>query len=154
MYNNGLTDPELAEIHNLFKLNLNMFLADILESDLFQTEDKGDYYIIYPLFYCDEIITDGDAIIEGSYKIICSKTYSNIFIFDSKTTLGTDKMYTIKQYGRPNKYLIFIYYQNTMEPCRNTVFTIIDDTDSKQFITDELGYCLFETDIEDFRVVL
>jgi len=41
-----------------------------------------------------------------------------------------------------------------MEPCRNTVFTIIDDTDSKQFITDELGYCLFETDIEDFRVVL
>lgn len=154
MYNNGLTDSELCELHNLFKLNINMFLADILESDLFQTEDKGDYYIIYPLFYCDRITTDGDAIIEGSYKIICNKTYSNIFIFDSETTLGTDKMYTIKQYGNSNKYLIFIYYQNTLEPCRNTAFSITNDTDSKQFMTDELGYCLFETDMNEFTVVL
>lgn len=154
MYNNGLTDTELSELHNIFKLNLNMFLTDILESDLFEAEDKGDYYVIYPLFYCDEIYSDGDAIIEGSYKIVCSKTYSNIFIFDSETTLGIDKMYTIKQYSSSNKYLIFIYYQNTLEPCRETVFTITDDTDSKQFITDELGYCIFETDIEDFRVVL
>ncbi len=154
MYNNGLTDTELAELHNIFKLNLNMFLRDILESDLFETQDKGDYYVIYPLFYCDEIITDGDAIIEGSYKIACGKTYSNIFIFNSETSIGTDKMYTIKQYGTSNKYLMFIYYQNTLEPCRNTAFIISDDTDSKQFVTDELGYCLFETSIDDFRVVL
>lgn len=154
MYNNGLTDTELSELNNMFKLNLNMFLADILDSDLFETQDKGDYYVIYPLFYCDEIITDGDAIIEDSYKIVCSKTYSNIFIFDSETTLGTDKMYTIKQYDDTNKYLIFIYYLNTLEPCRETVFSITDDNDSKQFMTDELGYCLFETDMEDFTVVL
>ena len=154
MYNNGLTDSELCELHNIFKLNLNMFLADILDSDLFQVEDKDDYYVIYPLFYCDEIYSDGDAIIEGSYKIVCSKTYQNIFIFDSETTIGTDKMYTIKQYGNTNKYLIFIYYQNTLEPCRNNTFTITDGTDSKQFITDDLGYCLFETDMEEFTVVL
>lgn len=154
MYNNGLTDTELSELNNMFKLNLNMFLADILDSDLFQVEDKEEYYVIYPLFYCDEIYTDGDAIIEGSYKIVCSKTYSNIFIFDSETDIGTDKMYTIKKYDNIDKYLIFIYYQNTLEPCRETVFTITDGTDSKQFITDELGYCIFETDINDFTVVL
>ena len=154
MYNNGVTDFELCELHNVFKLNTNMFLTDILNSDLFQTEDKGEYYEIYPLFYCDEIYTDGDAIIEGSYKIVCSKNYSNIFIFNSETSIGTDKMYTIKQYGSSNKYLIFIYYQNTLEPCRETVFSITDGTDSKQFVTDMLGYCLFETDIENFTVVL
>ncbi len=154
MYNNGLTDTELCELNNIFKLNLNMFLPDILESDLFQAEDKEEYYIIYPLFYCDEIITDGDAIIEGSYKIVCSKTYKNIFIFNSETSIGTNKMYTIKQYGTSNKYLIFVYYQNTLEPCRKTSFSVTDDTDSEQFLTDELGYCIFETDIEDFKVVL
>ena len=154
MYNNGLTDLELCELHNLFKLNTNMFLEDILDSDLFQVEDKEDYYVIYPLFYSDAIYTDGNAIIEGSYKIVCTKTYSNIFIFNSETSIGIDKIYTIKQYSSPDKYLIFLYYQNTLEPCRNSTFTITDDTDSKQFVTDELGYCIFETDMEEFRVVL
>ena len=52
------------------------------------------------------------------------------------------------------KLQLFIYYQNTLEPCRETVFSITDSTDSKQFVTDMLGYCLFETDIENFTVVL
>lgn len=154
MYNNGLTDSELCEMHNLFKLNINMFLTDILNSNLFQTEDKGEYYVIYPLFYCDEIYSDGDAIIEGSYKIVCDKNYSNIFIFDSESSLGEDKIYTIKQYNNSEKYLIFIYFQNTLEPCRNTPFIVTDGTDSKQFLTDDLGYCLFETNISNFTVVL
>lgn len=154
MYNNGLTDTELCELHSMYKLNLNMFLEDILESDLFQTEDIGDFYQIYPLFNCDEIYTDGDAIIKDKYKIVCDKNYSQIFIFNSETTLGTDKMYTIKQYNNTQKYLIFIYYQNTLEPCRNSYFSITNGTDSKQLMTDDLGYCLFETDISNFTVEL
>ena len=155
MYNNGLQDNELQQLHKYFKLNMNMFLQDILQSDMFKVIDKTDFYDIIPLFYCDRIITDGDAFIHGTYSITCKKNYKQIFMFISENNLEFDKMYTIKKYDDSNYYLIFVYNLISLEPCRNHIFNVeYDNLGTKQYLTDDLGYCLFEADEDEFKVVL
>lgn len=159
MYNNGLQDNELQHLHKKFKLNLNLFLTDILTgqyNSMFKITDKGDLYEIIPLFYCDSIKTDGDALINGTYSIICRKDYNNIFLFISDNqNVDFDKMYTIKKYEDSNDYLIFIYYLITLEPCRNSVFKVdYGNGNVKQYITDDLGYCTFVSESENFEVII
>ena len=153
MYNNTLQDPDLQNLHKRFKLNLNMFLNDILESDLFKVEDKGELYQIIPLFYCDNIETDGNASILGTYCIYCSKDYEQIFLFISESHIECEQFYTITH--TDNIYTIFIYNLPTLEPCRDYIFSIdYGDDNIKQLQTDKMGYCIFESDTGDFEVVL
>lgn len=154
MYNNGLQDEELQQLHKVFKLNMNMFLQDILnDTTMFKVEDAGEHYHIYPLFYCDRIESDGDALILGTYKIVCKKDYNQIFLFISENNISFDKMYTIKKYDNTNTYLIFVYNMVSLEPCRNYIFNIESDDESQTYMTDKLGYALFSFDGE-FEVVL
>lgn len=153
MYNNTLQDSDLQNLHKKFKLNLNMFLTDILDSDLFQVEDKGNIYQIIPLFYCDSIETDGDAKIIDTYVIYCRKDYTQIFMFISENNIETEPFYTIT--NNDNIYTIFIYQLPTLEPCRNYIFSIdYGDDNIKQLQTDKLGYCIFESDTSAFEVIL
>lgn len=153
MYNNTLQDSDLQNLHKRFKLNLNMFLTDILESNLFQVNDLDTIYQIIPLFYCDSIETDGDARIVGTHVIYCSKTYEQVFLFVSENNIETEPFYTIT--NTDNIYTIFIYQLPTLEPCREYIFSIkYSNDDIKQLQTDKLGYCIFESDNSDFEVVL
>ena len=154
MYNNGLQDEELQLLHNQVKLNLNMFLSDILSSDLFKVVSKDDYYHIYPLFNCDSIETDGDAFISGSYLIICPKNYDNIFLFISDNSIIINKTYTITN-REENYWIIFIYDEWTFQPCRNTIFSVdYGNGNVKQYITDNLGYATWIADDNTFEVIL
>ena len=153
MYNNGLQNPDLQKLHKKLKLNLNMFLPDILDSTLFKVEEKGDYYYIYPLFYCDRIMTDGDAFIKDTYLIVCPNTYEQIFLFISDNTIVINKTYTLSNI-EGNYWIIFIYDEWTFQPLRNTTFTVEYEEETRQYITDNLGYCVFEALDNDFEVVL
>ena len=153
MYNNGLQDPELQKLHKKLKLNLNMFLPDILQSNLFKVVENGDYYYIYPLFYCDSIATDGDAFIKDTYLIVCPKGYEQIFLFVSDNSIVINKTYTISNI-EGDYWIIFIYDEWTFQPLRNETFTIQYDDETRQYITDDLGYCVFEALDNDFEVVL
>ena len=74
MYNNGLQDTELQSYHKSLKYTGNFFLSDILNSEYFKTEEKGEYITIYPLFYTDEITTDWDNVfINSPYMISVPK---------------------------------------------------------------------------------
>ena len=154
MYNNGLQDTELQLLHKKAKLNMNMFLSDILESDLFQVVTKGNYYYIYPLFYCDRIESDGDAFINKHYLIVCPTDYAQIFLFISDTSININKTYTIIN-PSGNYWVILIYDEWTFQPLRNTLFSIDYGNDNiKQYTTDKLGYCTFEADLNTFEVIL
>lgn len=154
MYNNGLQDPELQKLHKRVKLNLNLFLNDILNNNLFKVIEKTNYYIIYPLFYCDRIVTDGDAFVNGSYMISCRKNYKQIFLFISDNQIIINKTYTISNILN-NLWVIFIYDEWTFQPLRNNQFTInYLNNDKKQYVTDELGYCVFEAEENNFEVIL
>lgn len=154
IWNEGLTHPEVQALHKLLKLNLNYFLEDILlDTTLFKVEDKGNYYNIYPLFYCDQIETDGDAIIDSSYKITCKKDYEQIFMFISNIQVITEPTYRIKKVG--DSYIVFIYDERTLQPLRNSFFLIeYINEDKEQYITDKLGYCIFQPKNDDFKVIL
>ena len=154
MYNNGLQDPELQKLHKKLKLNLNMFLPDILNSNLFKVEDKGSHYYIYPLFYCDTIITDGEAFIKDTYLIVCPKNYEQIFLFISENQIVINKTYTLSNIEE-DYWIIFIYDEWTFQPLRNESFTIeYDEETRQQYNTDNLGYCVFKALGNDFEVVL
>ena len=153
MYNNGLQDPELQRLHKKLGLNLNLFLPDILASDLFKVEDKGDYYHIYPLFYCDTITTDGDAFINDRYLIVCPKDYKQIFLFITDSSIIINAAYSLSNRSS-NDWLLFLYDEFTFQPLRNHVFRVETNNTSYSFITDELGYCLFNVGTGNFEVIL
>ena len=154
MYNNGLQDQELQRLHKKIGLNLNLFLNDILTSDLFKVVDNDEYYTIYPLFYCDRISTDGDCFIKGSYMISCPKDYKHIFLFISDSQIIVNKTYTLSNI-QGNTWIIFIYDEWTFQPLRNTSFTIeYSNGVTRQYFTDTLGYCTFDALDSNFEVVL
>ena len=154
MYSNGLQDEELQNLHGLLGLNLNMFLDDILSSDLFKVEESGDRYLIYPLFYCDSIESDGDAFITGRYMISCRKDYEQIFLFISDSSIIVSKTYTIKNIEN-NTWIIFVYDEWTFQPLRNTFFTVDYLNGMTQtYQTDRLGYCTFNALNNNFEVIL
>lgn len=154
MYNNGLQDTELQQLHKKVKLNKNLFLSDILDSDLFKVVTKDNYYYIYPLFNCDSIETDGDAFINENYLIVCPTDYEQIFLFISDVTITTEKTYTITN-PSDNYWIIFIYDEWILQPYRNTPFSIkYSNNKITQLTTDNLGYCAFETDNNNFEVIL
>lgn len=85
MYDNGLQDSELREYHKELKFSVNLFLADILDSDFtefFQIDDGGDYITIYPLFYTNTISIDDDSgVVNSPYKITVPSDYTGLITF-------------------------------------------------------------------------
>lgn len=154
IWNEGLNNPEIQKLHKLLKLNMNMFLQDILnDTTMFKVEDAGEHYHIYPLFYCDRIESDGDALILGTYKIVCKKDYKQIFLFISDSSIITKNTYIIKK--ADSKHIILIFDEGTLQPSRNAVFTIkYGEDDMEQYLTDQLGYCIFQAKNDDFEVIV
>lgn len=154
VWNEGLENSEIQKLHKLLKINMNCFLNDILnDEEMFKVEDNGDYYNIYPLFYCDKIETDGNALIIDTYKITCRKNYEQILMFISDTLIVTQNTYIIKKVE--DNYIIFIFDEVTLQPSRNSIFRIeYENGDVEQFVTDKLGYCIFKVSDDDFEVVL
>lgn len=82
--NNGLQDPELQKYHGEFKYSVSLFLDDITGNwtDYFIINEIGDMLDIFPLFYTDEIYSDGDNIvIDSPYKVTVPKGYKQILTF-------------------------------------------------------------------------
>ena len=155
MYNNGVQDSELQLLHRKLGLNLNMFLPEILEDEngLFHIKETNTHYLIYPLFYCDRITSDGDIFVNGHYMVSVEKDFSSIILFITDNPVLVNPAYIISDTD-VNEHLLFVYDTVTLQPLRNHKVTVIEDDVSKGYFTDELGYLQFITETSSFEVII
>ena len=83
MYFSNIANSELQHFHGYSGADFSMSLTDILDSDLFKTEEiiNDNFYRVYPLFYCKKIISSNSKdIILGTHCLIIEKTENETYL--------------------------------------------------------------------------
>ena len=83
MYFSNIVNSELQHFHAFSGADFSMSLTDVLNSDLFKVEEiiNDNFYRIYPLFYCKEIISSNSKdIILDTHCIILEKTENETYL--------------------------------------------------------------------------
>ena len=87
MYFGNISDSELIQYHNQVFNEFKITLNDALVSNMFKVETmiNNSIYKVYPLFYCNEIVSTNlsDKIIENKC-IICTKQDATVLTFKSE----------------------------------------------------------------------
>ena len=83
MYFSNIVNSELQHFHAFSGADLSMSLTDIISSDLFKVEEiiNDNFYRIYPLFYCEKIISSNSKdIILDTHCVILEKTENETYL--------------------------------------------------------------------------
>lgn len=83
MYFSNIVNSELQHFHAFSGADFSMSLTDVLNSDLFKVEEiiNDNFYRIYPLFYCEKIISSNSKdIILDTHCIILEKTGNETYL--------------------------------------------------------------------------
>lgn len=128
MYDNNLNGKELCEFHNKVKINKSYRLSEVFNNNpLFKiVQITNNIYKIFPLFYCDKIISSNeeDRIIENKY-IICNYNEYTILQFISNTVVNDfNLVYEIVNKHSDNLLYGIIYDSNNKNPIKEANVTI------------------------------
>ena len=124
MYFSNISDDELVQFHDTVHSNLLMPLTNVLTSNKFKIETilANKLYKIYPLFYCEEIISSNsnDKIFENKC-IIATKEADTLLTFKSALPIidlsNVDMGWSLNV--ATNGVTIYCYDKNTKNPIPN-----------------------------------
>ena len=84
MYYSNINNPKVELFHKLVKCDFSIKKTDLINSNLCFVESIGNMKKIYPLFYCDSIIsTNANDKIIGA-KVILTDNAESIYTFKSE----------------------------------------------------------------------
>lgn len=143
MYFTNVSDTELSQFHETVTNNFEMLLTSVLTSNLFKVETimSNEIYKIFPLFYCEEIISSNpdDKILDNKCAI-CAKKDNTVLEFKTKH-INTDVLLNWASDGTQYGFTIFVYNQYTGDPISDVVVEGIVNKPTESFkgTTDKEG---------------
>ena len=142
MYFGNISDSELSQYHNEVNNSFDMPLIDVLTSNLFKIETiiSNSIYKVYPLFYCEEIISNNsnDYVLENKC-IVCEKKDTTFLTFKSKAVLPFDfEIYYTIRFGYGVK--MYAFDVKTNAPIEGVQFVVVrTDGVTLTGVTDKYG---------------
>ena len=165
MYYSNIGEDNVKIYHNMIKSNFNILLTDIFNNRLFNVESiiENKLYRIYPLFYCDTIVSTNpnDVIIENQC-IICEYNSNTVLNFNSNAINDFDYNYELRFVDDVIFYDFIFYDKITLSRLNNVEMTaqyLNMDNEvllSENFVSNHNGVIIFKPQRfpNSYRVVL